>query len=101
MEFAIDIPYERLAEFARKWRIVELSLFGSVVKPSEFGVDSDLDVLVAFEKEAPWSLFDVVDMKDELEQLFGRKVDFVERDAVKNPYVRHDIMANRRIVYAA
>ncbi len=101
MEFAIDVPYERLAEFARKWRIVELSLFGSVVKPLEFRADSDVDVLVAFENEAPWSLFEIVDMKDELEQVFGRKVDFVERDAVKNPYVRHDILANRKIVYAA
>lgn len=101
MEFAIDIPYDRLAEFARRWRIVELSLFGSVVKPKEFRADSDVDVLVAFEKEAPWSFFDIVDMKDELEQLFGRTVDFVERDAVKNPYIRHDILVNRKIVYAA
>ena len=69
------------------------------MKPNELRDDSDVDVLVAFEKEAPWSLFDIVDMKDELEQLSGRKVDFVERDAVKNPYVRHDIRANRKIVY--
>ena len=101
MEFAIDVPYERLAEFAHRWRIVELSLFGSVVKPLELRADSDVDVLVAFEKEAPWGLFDIVDMKDELELVFGRKVDFVERDAVKNPYVRQHILANRKIVYAA
>ena len=101
MEFAIDVPYDRLAEFARKWRIVELSLFGSVVKPEEFRADSDVDVLVAFEKEAPWSLWDITEMKNELEDMFGREVDIVERDAVRNPYVRRDIFDNRQIVYAA
>lgn len=101
MEFAIDVPYERLAEFARKWRIVELSLFGSVVKPEEFRADSDVDVLVAFEKEAPWSLLDIVRMKHELEEMFGREVDIVERDMVTNPHRQHSIFTNRRIVYAA
>ena len=101
MEFAIDVPYDRLAEFARKWRIVELSLFGSVVKPEEFRADSDVDVLVAFEKEAPWSLFDIIRMQHELEDMFGREVDIVERHMVTNPYVRRDIFDNRRIVYVA
>jgi len=101
MEFAIDVPTERLAEFAKKWRITELSLFGSVVKPEEFRAESDVDVLVAFEKDAPWHLWHIIDMKEELESIFGREVDVVERDAVKNPYVRKNIFLNRKIVYAA
>lgn len=101
VEFAIDIPHERLAQFARKWKIVELSLFGSVVKPEEFRSNSDVDVLVAFEPDAPWSLWHILDMKHELEELFGRHVDIAERDAVQNPYVRRDIFENRKIVYAA
>jgi uncharacterized protein len=101
MDFAVDVPFEQLAAFARKWRIVELSLFGSVVKPEEFRDDSDVDVLVAFDSDAPWSLFDIVTMRYELEEMFGRPVDIVERDAVTNPYVRRDIFDNRRIVYAA
>ncbi len=50
--------------------------FGSVLT-DQFRADSDVDVLVTFEEPTRWSLFDVVDMKDELERLFGRKVDFV------------------------
>jgi predicted nucleotidyltransferase len=99
-EFAIEVPTERLAEFAKKWRIVELSLFGSVVN-GDFREDSDVDVMVAFEKEARWSLWDVVDMQDELRAIFGCDVDIVERDAVKNPFVRRSIMGTRKIVYAA
>lgn len=101
MEFAIDVPYERLAEFARKWRIVELSLFGSVVKPNEFRADSDVDVLVAFDPGVRWSAFRLVDMKDELADIFGREVDLVDRDAVRNPVVRTSIFTARQIVYAA
>jgi uncharacterized protein len=101
MDFAIDVPYERLAAFAKKWRIVELSLFGSVVKPEEFRDDSDVDVLVAFEPDAPWSLLHIVSMKFELEEMFRRPVDIVERDMVTNPYRRKTIFTNRKIVYAA
>jgi predicted nucleotidyltransferase len=99
-EFAIEVPTERLAEFAKKWRIVELSLFGSVVN-GDFREDSDVDVLVKFEDEAPWSLSHIIEMKWELEELFGRDVDIVERDVVKNPFVRKSIFSTRRIVYAA
>jgi uncharacterized protein len=99
-EFAIEVPKERLAEFAKKWRIVELSLFGSIVN-GDFRDDSDVDVLVKFEEAAPWSLSHIVEMKWELEEIFGREVDIVERDVVKNPFLRRSIFSTRRIVYAA
>ena len=101
MDVVIGVPFERLAEFARKWRIVELSLFGSVVKPEEFREDSDVDVLVAFDPHARWSAFRLVEMNDELSEIFGRKVDLIDRDAVKNPFVRRSIFTTRHVVYAA
>jgi predicted nucleotidyltransferase len=101
MDFAVDVPLERLAEFARKWRIVELSLFGSVLKPEEFRDDSDVDVLVAFDPQSRWSAFRLVEMNDELSEIFGRKVDLIDRDAVKNPFVRPSIYTTRHVVYAA
>jgi predicted nucleotidyltransferase len=99
-KFSIDVPTDRLAEFARKWRIAELSLFGSIVN-GDFRDDSDVDVLVAFEKDDPWSLWDIFEMKRELEAMFGRPVDIAERDALKNPFVRKSIMDTRKVVYAA
>jgi hypothetical protein len=101
MDFAVDVPFEQLAAFAKKWRIVELSLFGSVVKPEEFRDDSDVDVLVAFDPASRWSAFRLVDMKDELEEIFGRRVDMIDRDALSNPYVRRSIFTDRQVVYAA
>ena len=80
---AIEIPKERLREFCRKWKVTEFALFGSVTRPEEFRADSDVDVLVRFAEDAPWSLFDWVTMESELAAIFGRSVDLVERPAVE------------------
>lgn len=72
----------RIEEFCRKWKITEFSFFGSVLT-DDFGLDSDVDVLVTFEEEARWSLFDLVHAEEELEAIFGRSVDLVERKTVE------------------
>lgn len=95
----IEMPTDRIAEFCRKWRIEELSLFGSVLT-DEFRPDSDVDVLVVFEKDAGWDLWDVMHAEEELKQMLGREVDLVQKRAVKNPFRRHHILKNREVVYA-
>ena len=47
----ITIPQEEIGRFCRKWRISELALFGSVLLDN-FRAESDIDVLVTFEKDA-------------------------------------------------
>jgi predicted nucleotidyltransferase len=83
------IDQEQLAAFCRRWRITELSLFGSVLR-DDFRPDSDVDVLVTFAPDAPWTLFDLVRVEDELAAMLGRKVDLVERPAVEKSrnYIR-------------
>ncbi|MBM4043470.1 MAG: nucleotidyltransferase, partial [Planctomycetes bacterium] len=44
----INLPTDKIEAFCRKWRIAEVSLFGSVLR-DDFRPDSDVDVLVAFE----------------------------------------------------
>jgi predicted nucleotidyltransferase len=94
----IKLPTERIDAFCRKWKVRELSLFGSVLR-QDFRPDSDVDVLVSFEKDVPWSLYDVVDMEDELRDVFGREVDFVMKEGLRNPFRRHEILSTRRVVY--
>jgi len=92
---AIEIPKERLREFCRKWKVTELSLFGSVTRPEEFRADSDVDVLVRFAADERWTLFDLVHIQDELAAIFERKVDLVERIAVersRNRFRRRSIL---------
>lgn len=76
----LDIP--AIEAFCRRWRITELSVFGSAVR-GELRPDSDVDVLVSFEPDAPWSLWDLVDMEEELAGIVGRKIDLLTRDGVE------------------
>ena len=54
----------------RKWRIWEFALVGSVLRDN-FHPDSEVDVLVSFQREAERDLFDVVDMQNKLGTIFG------------------------------
>jgi predicted nucleotidyltransferase len=96
----IPIDRKKIADFCHRWKISEFSLFGSVLR-EDFRPDSDVDVLVSFQPQAPWSLWDLIDMQQELEKLFGRPVELVEKEALRNPYRRHSILNGREIFYAA
>jgi predicted nucleotidyltransferase len=96
----IDIPEDLIANFCRRRKVVELALFGSVLR-DDFGPDSDIDVLVTFTPDCGWSLWDLFDMREELHQIFGREVDLVEKDALRNPFRKHEILRTYKVVYAA
>lgn len=101
---ALDLDRTAIEAYCRKWRITELSLFGSVLRPNEFRDDSDVDVLVTFENAARWTLFDLVRMRDELKTIVGRDVDLVEKVAVErspNYIRRRHILENQRTFYVA
>ena len=80
--------------------MIEFSLFGSVLR-DDFRPDSDVDVLVKIEEDAPWDLLDIVEMTDELHKIFGRKVDMLEAESIRNPFRRYEIAKNRKVIYAA
>ena len=77
MTTQIHFDREKVVDFCQRWKIIEFALFGSVLS-DDFRSDSDVDVLVTFMPDTRYSLFDLVHMQDELEQVFGRKVDLVE-----------------------
>src|ERR1043166_9352151 len=82
MPIAIDIDKERLREFRREGKVTGFSVVGRVTR-DDFRPESDVDVLVTFADDAPWSLLHMVDMKEELETLFGRRVDLLTRFGVE------------------
>jgi hypothetical protein len=92
-----------MAEFCQKWGIAELALFGSALRP-DFRPGSDVDVLVTFAPDSHPSLFDLVQMEEELAQIFGRQVDLVSRRGIENSrnYIRREaILRSARVLYAA
>jgi uncharacterized protein len=94
----IDISMDRIEEFCRRWRIREFSLFGSVLR-EDFRPDSDVDVLVSFEPNDEWDLFHLGEMRDELMALFGRDVDLIEEEGLRNPFRRRTILDTREVIY--
>ena len=96
----IALPVDQIATFCCKWRITELSLFGSVLR-DDFRPDSDVDVLVSFAADTHWSLYDWVEMQAELKSMLGREVDLVDKQALSNPFRRHAILITRQVIYAA
>jgi len=98
----IPLPYDRaaLTALCRKWKIKELSIFGSALR-DDFRPDSDVDLVVKFYPESRWSLWDFYAIQEELEELFGRKVDLVEVEGIVNPIRRRNILNSLQVVYAA
>jgi len=96
----IDIPMDKIEAFCIKWKVKEFSLFGSVLR-EDFRLDSDVDVLVSFVENAGWDLYDWVNMIEELKVIFGREVDLVSKNGLRNPFRRHEILTTRKVLHAA
>jgi len=58
-------------------------------------------VVVEFQPDAPWHLWDLATMREELVGLFGRPVDLVEGSALRNPYRRRAILGSKLVLDVA
>jgi hypothetical protein len=99
----IKIPKAKIAAFCKRWNISEFAIFGSALR-ADFRPDSDVDVLVSFAPEATVSLFDMVNMQDELKQIFGRDVDLISKRGVENSrnYLRRKaILESAQVIHVA
>lgn len=77
------LPKEKIVDFCLKWQIDELAVFGSILR-DDFGPESDIDLLIAFSPDAEWSLFDHIQMQNELEGLLERSVDLISKRALES-----------------
>jgi predicted nucleotidyltransferase len=79
---SLNLAGPELAAFCRRWKVRELAVFGSALRP-DFGPKSDVDLLVTFDPSANWGLLEQTAMESELAGLLGRKVDLVSRRAIE------------------
>src|SRR6185503_15711485 len=94
------LPRKKIAEFCKRWSITEFSLFGSVLR-EDFRPDSDIDVLVSIDPTSRIGLLEMAQMQIELEKLFKRPVDLVEKEGLRNPYRKREILKTAEVIYAA
>ena len=87
---------KRLCQF---FAVRNLYLVGSAAR-NDFTENSDIDILL--ELEGDENRFDrYFTLKEKLEELFGRKIDLIEAEAVNNPYVKKNLQKDQVLVYAA
>ena len=99
----LQIDPAKIGAFCEKWEVAELAIFGSALR-ADFEPDSDVDVLVTFKPDSKRSLFDLAQMEEELEGMFGREVNLVTRsgiEASRNYLRRKAILSSARVLYAA
>ena len=70
----------QILELARQYRAKQVSVFGSCAR-GELQRDSDIDFLVEFESD--YRLTDIIRLRQRLEELLGRTVDVVPRQALR------------------
>lgn len=103
MSIALAIDKAAIATFCRKWKIIDLSLFGSALR-EDFNSDSDVDILVTFADGVSWSLLDNLRMEEELATMFARRVDLISRAGLRRSHnwIRRDaILESAEKIYAA
>jgi hypothetical protein len=96
----VRVPSEGIREFCRRNHVNRLSLFGSVLT-SNFGPESDIDVLVEFEPGRAPGFLRLAALENELSALFGgRRIDLRTPQELSR-YFRDEVIASAEVQYAA
>ena len=97
----IELNLQRIFELCRLHKVKTLSVFGSILT-DRFNDASDVDLLVNFDTSdhEKWDyVANYFDFQEELEKLFGRKVDLVVEKGLKNKYFIQNINRTKQLIY--
>jgi uncharacterized protein len=104
MELAdINLDEETLAEFCKRYQIVKLEVFGSVVR-GKLKKKSDVDFLVTYAPDKKFQPWCYLPEEDEMAALIGRKVDWLFRSTVeasRNPIFRKEVLSTAKVIFEA
>ncbi|MBJ2188945.1 MAG: nucleotidyltransferase domain-containing protein [Muribaculaceae bacterium] len=92
MKSATEDYIRKIAAYFKKQPVLRAWLFGSYSRGEETD-ESDIDLLVDYDKSSGLSLLKICGMITDLEDMLGRKVDIVENGRLKDfavPSVNHD-----------
>lgn len=102
MPLQLEINHDQLKKLCKQWKISEVFVFGSALR-DDFRPDSDVDLLIDFEKDAKWSLLHLVRMKEQFSELFQRPVDLITRRGLeqsRSDIRRRSILSTAEPLYA-
>ncbi|MCK4956907.1 MAG: nucleotidyltransferase domain-containing protein [Candidatus Cloacimonetes bacterium] len=96
----IEINEDLLIKLAQNVKVEELYLFDSVLH-NDFNDKSDIDILISFKKDVHYSYFEFCELRDKFRDILNRSIDLVEKESLKNPYRRKEILKSARKIYAS
>lgn len=90
-----------LRRLGEKYQVSKMYVFGSVTNDS-FSETSDIDILISF-NDLPIDQYtdNFFELHDDLEKLFGRKVDLLTESSISNPFFKEELQKTRQLIYAA
>ena len=95
----IDKNKSKIKSLCKKHRVKKLFAFGSVLT-DKFTDQSDLDFIVDFDKKTIKDHFlNFFDFKYSLENIFGREVDLMEEQPIRNSFLRKNIENTKTLIY--
>lgn len=98
----LEIPRQALAALCRHHSVAQLYLFGSALTPQFDPVRSDIDALVTLLPAPALTQGEaLLNLWEELETLFGRRVDLLTPDSLRNPILRAEIERTKQLFYDA
>jgi hypothetical protein len=93
---------DELAQLCRRFEVERLDLFGSATGDDFDPARSDLDFLVCFRPCPPAEHYErYFGLLEALQALFNRRIDLIESDALRNPYLIKEVEKERVPLYAA
>ena len=101
MTLRFDVDRGAIARIARAHGVQRLRVFGSAISDRFEPDRSDIDLLVDLREDAGDQFDAYFGLKEDLEQLFGRSVDLVMSEAVRNPHFRERAFTTAEELYAA
>ena len=95
----VDRNSEDVKKLCEIYNVEKMYLFGSALN-GNFNKKSDIDFLVKLKSMELSKYFDnYMDFKENLEKLFGREVDIVEEQTLRNPILIKSINKSKELVY--
>ena len=98
-QHGIKIQKQKLVAYCKKNHIKKLAFFGSFIR-DDFDYDSDIDILVEFERGQTPGFFFFFCMEEQLSHFFkGKEIDLRTPNDLSR-YFRRKVIRNAEVLYA-
>lgn len=92
--------YSHFVDLCREHKVTRMYAFGLSITDGFDPESSDIDVVVSVDIDDPADRGEaLLSLWDKLEVLFGRKVDLLTEDSIKNPYLKSNINRTKKLIY--